>query len=334
MGKKTLLTIQMLVASLFVMLLTVFLFTDNFTFSQAEVPEAGEGEEVFEGTADGYGGPINVEVRMKDGEIVAVIVLDHSETDGISDPAINNIPEAMVEANSADVDTVSGATFTSEGIIAAVNNALGNTDAEDTDATDEEDAEEEVAREIKAMVFEIEDGTYEGTADGHNGPVTVEVTVAANKITDVTLLEHEETEGASDPAIEGVPEAIVEHQSTQVDIVSGVTYSSNAIMAATENALGIGKLDTVYTDGTYEGTAEAHNGPLTVEVTVVEGEISNVEITDHEETDGLADPAIEEVSAAIIKKNRADVPYDAVSGATVTSDAIMEAVQAALDSAE
>lgn len=329
MGRKTILTIKMFMAALFVMLVTVFVFTDNFTFSQAEVPEAGEGEEVFTGTAEGYGGPINVEVRMKDDKIVAVIVLDHSESDGISDPAINNIPEAMVEANSADVDIVSGATFTSEGIIAAVNDALGNTDAE---ATEEE--EEEVAREIEAMVFEIEDGTYEGTAEGHNGPLIVEVTVADNKITDVTVLEHEETAGASDPAIEGVPADIVEYQSTQVDIVSGVSYSSNAIMAATENALGIGKLDTVYTDGTYEGTAEGHNGPLTVEVTVEDGEVSNVEITEHEETDGLADPAIEEVSAAIVKKNRADVSYDVVSGATVTSEAIMAAVQAALDQAQ
>ena len=174
MGRKTLLTIKIFMASLFVMLLTVFVFTDNFTFSQAEVTEAGEGEEVFEGTAEGYGGPINVEVRMKDGEIVAVIVLDHSETDGIADPAINNIPEAMVEANSADVDTVSGATFTSEGIIAAVNNALGNEDAE---ATEEPEEVEEVAREIEPMTFDVADGTYTGTAEGHNGPVEVEITV-------------------------------------------------------------------------------------------------------------------------------------------------------------
>lgn len=220
-------------ASLFVMLVTVFIFTDNFTFSQAEVPEAGEGEEVFEGTADGYGGPINVEVRMKDDEIVAVIVLDHSESDGIADPAINNIPEAMVEANSADVDTVSGATFTSEGIIAAVNDALGNTDAEAT----EEPEEEEEARVIEAMTFDVADGTYTGVAEGHNGPVEVEITVENTEITDVSVIEHEETPGASDPAIENVPADIVEYQSTDVDGVSGVTYTSDAIMEAVQAAL-------------------------------------------------------------------------------------------------
>lgn len=236
MGRKTVLTIKIFMASLFVMLLTVFIFTDNFTFSQAEAPEAGEDEEILLGTAEGYGGPIDVEVRMKDDEIVAVIVLDHSETDGISDPAINNIPEAIVEANSADVDTVSGATFTSEGIIAAVNDALGSTDAGAADE-DEDKEEEEAAKEIEAMDFEVADGTYEGTAEGHNGPVTVEVTVADKKITDVTVLEHEETEGASDPAIEKVPAAIVEYQSTEVDIVSGVTYTSNAIMEAVQAAL-------------------------------------------------------------------------------------------------
>lgn len=241
MGRKTSLTIQMLLVSLFVMLVTVFVFTDNFTFSQAEVSEAGEGEEVFEGTAEGYGGPINVEVRTKDDEIVAVIILDHAETDGIADPAINGIPEAMVEANSADVDTVSGATFTSEGIIAAVNNALGNAGAETTDEDEEEVEEteevEEEAREIEAMTFDVADGTYTGSAQGHNGPVEVEVTVADTAITDVTVVAHEETEGASDPAIENVPADIVEYQSTDVDAVSGVTYTSDAIMEAVQAAL-------------------------------------------------------------------------------------------------
>lgn len=235
MGRKTSLTIQMLLASLFVMLVTVFLFTDNFSFGSEEIAEAGEGEEVFTGTGEGYGGPIEVEVRTKDDDIVGVFVVDHSESDGISDPAINGMPEAIVEANSTDVDTVSGATFTSNGIIEAVNDALGeSSDATADEATEEE---EEEPKEIEAMTFDVEDGTYVGVAEGHNGPVEVEVTVADTKITDVTVLEHEETEGASDPAIEEVPAAIVEYQSTDVDVVSGVTYTSNAIMEAVQAAI-------------------------------------------------------------------------------------------------
>lgn len=76
------------------------------------------------GEADGYAGPISVEVTVTDGEISNVEVLDHSDTEGISDPAIEQIPASIVENNSTDVDAVSGATGTSEGIKAAVDNAL------------------------------------------------------------------------------------------------------------------------------------------------------------------------------------------------------------------
>lgn len=83
----------------------------------------------YTGTGKGFGGDIEVEVEVKDGKISSVDVLEHSESDGIADPAIENIPEAIVEKNSTDVDAESGATLTSEGIIEAVNNAL-ESDAE------------------------------------------------------------------------------------------------------------------------------------------------------------------------------------------------------------
>ena len=340
MGRKTRLTIQMIIAGLFVMLTTVFIFTDSFGFRQTVETVATDDLEdgYYIGTGSGYGGELKVEVAVENGEIVDVVVLEHGESDGVSDPAFEQLPDAIIAANSADVDTVSGATMTSEGLKTAVNNALSGEPNEtsqatgDSETTDEE--EEEDAKEIEAMTFDMEDGTYEGTAEGHNGPVTVEVILADGKITEVNVLEHEETEGASDPAIEQVPADIVEYQSTKVDIVSGVTYSSNAIMDAVENALDLGKADTVYIDGSYEGTAEGHNGPLTVEVLVEEGEIADVEIREHNETEGLADPAIEEVSMAIVEKNRPDVNVDIVSGATVTSEAIIEAVTQALEDAQ
>jgi len=83
-------------------------------------------QSTYEGVAEGYGGEIRVEVTMDGDTIVAVEVLEHSETPGLSDPAINNIPQRIVENNSTDVDVQSGATETSEGIMAAVENALEN----------------------------------------------------------------------------------------------------------------------------------------------------------------------------------------------------------------
>lgn len=81
------------------------------------------------------------------------------------------------------------------------------------------------------------DGTYAGSAKGMNGDVTVEVKIASDKIESVIVTDHKETPGISDPAIETVPNAIVEKNSTEVDIVAGATFTSEAIINAVEQAL-------------------------------------------------------------------------------------------------
>ena len=73
---------------------------------------------------EGHNGPITVEVTLDGDTITAVNVTEHNETEGLSDPAIADVPAAIVEANSTDVDTVSGATVTSAAIIEAVNQVL------------------------------------------------------------------------------------------------------------------------------------------------------------------------------------------------------------------
>lgn len=80
-------------------------------------------------------------------------------------------------------------------------------------------------------------GTYQAEADGMNGPVKVEVTVDAEKIVSVNVLEHAETTGISDPAIERVPQAILDNQSIAVDTISGATITSTAILSAVKTAL-------------------------------------------------------------------------------------------------
>ena len=86
-----------------------------------------------------------------------------------------------------------------------------------------------------------------------------------------------------------------------------------------------------YNDGTYEGEATGME-PLKVSVEVKDGKIANVEITEQNETEGFAEPALEQIPAAIVEKNSTDV--DAVSGATITSNAIKEAVNKALEGAK
>ena len=80
-------------------------------------------------------------------------------------------------------------------------------------------------------------GTYTGTAAGKNGDVKVEVTFSANAIDSVKVVEHSETAGISDGAIENIPAAIVENQSLAVDTVSGATITSDAILQAVADAV-------------------------------------------------------------------------------------------------
>lgn len=69
-------------------------------------------------------GNVVVSVTVNEYEIEEVVVVEHSETAGITDPAIENLPLAIVEAQSAEVDSVTGATVTSGAIKEAVTDAL------------------------------------------------------------------------------------------------------------------------------------------------------------------------------------------------------------------
>ena len=80
-------------------------------------------------------------------------------------------------------------------------------------------------------------GTYTGTADGNNGPVTVEVTVSDTAITKVEVTEQAETESIATPALERIPQAIVDNQSLGIDAVTGATNTSNAILTAVAAAI-------------------------------------------------------------------------------------------------
>lgn len=82
---------------------------------------------VYTGTADGYRPGLQVEVTVKNTQITEVRIVSHNEHgERFYGPPMQIVPEEIVAAQSTDVDTVSGATFTSVGIINAVNDALKN----------------------------------------------------------------------------------------------------------------------------------------------------------------------------------------------------------------
>ena len=109
-------------------LLTMALAMATPLYAMAEaIPANG----VYEGSANGMGGALKVAVTVEDGKISGVEVLEHKETAGISDPAIEQIPQAIVEAQSTDVEAVTGATVTSEAIKEAVAAALSGEGTEE-----------------------------------------------------------------------------------------------------------------------------------------------------------------------------------------------------------
>lgn len=118
------------------MLLAVLMVISITACSQKtlETPEPPKEKGIFTpgtytGEANGLSGPIKVEVTVDENKILEVKVLEHNESPGISDNAIKNIPDSIVKYQSLNVDTVSGATYSSNGILDAVKNALVNSGA-------------------------------------------------------------------------------------------------------------------------------------------------------------------------------------------------------------
>ena len=106
---------------------TVELLNIHFGFESAPVVDETEvplGANEYLGEADGFGGKVKVKVTMDGKKIAKIDVLSHGETAGVSDPAFSTIPDAIIAAQSAEVDVASGATVSSKAIMAAVADAL------------------------------------------------------------------------------------------------------------------------------------------------------------------------------------------------------------------
>lgn len=189
-------------------------------------------------------------------------------------------------------------------------------------------------------------GTYTGTAAGKNGDVTVEVVLSDNAIDSVTVKDQKETAGIADPALEQIPAAIVEAQSTAVDTVSGATITSQAIIDATNAALTSAGVDVsamaapassenkpvTYTAGTYTGKASGYNGPVELDVTFSADDIEDIAVKTSSETAHVGDVAYDIMFADAKEANGSGV--DTVSGATFTSAAVREALNDAAQQAK
>lgn len=186
----------------------------------ASCMSAALAETTVTGTAKGFGGDVTVEATLDDaGKITALTIGADSETPAVGGAAAEKLAAAILEKGSADVETVSGATITSNAVLDALNAALNP------------DASADVKQQYKP-------GTYTGVAVGRGGDITVDVTVSEDAITAVEIKDaSSETIGISVMPLEVIPEEIVAYQSLGVDTIAGATATSYGVLNAVANAL-------------------------------------------------------------------------------------------------
>ena len=213
-------------------------FTVKAAVKAAE-PELTPGE--YSASAEGFASDVVVTVVVEKDGTLDVSVDSSEETASVGAAAQDELEEQFNEAQSAEIDGVAGATFTSEAAMEAMEKALALAAGEEEEAEDEEE-------------LAFTPGTYTGTADGYNGPVEVSVTFDETSVTDIEITASEETEHVGTPAFDIMIPEILEANGTGVDNVSGATFSSRALKmavnAAAEEAE-VSSLD-VFTSNTIE----------------------------------------------------------------------------------
>lgn len=271
----------------------------------------------YKGSANGYGGKVTVNVTVSKKTMTAIdIVSAPGETDSFFQRAKGVIDE-MLTAQSTDVDVVSGATYSSNGIIGAVKNALFGTESNNATAAAANAGNAAGSAPSVSKVSESgtwKDGTYTGSGKGFGGTISVKVTVEDGKISAIDVTSASGETASYFSKAKGIIPKMISGQTTNVDAASGATYSSNGIITAVRNALSkaeTGKSSTKkkkkknkknkkknsgsnnnniaapaegYEDGTYTGSAACSGEQfkeysVTANVTIKNGKISAVEIS-------------------------------------------------------
>ena len=317
---------------------------------------------VYKGTGTGYAGDITVAVQIKDKQIVAIDILSSSD-DAAFFKRAQAVIDKIIEGQTLDVDTVSGATYSSRGIISAVKNAL--TGEKDSGTTGQSQSGGGAAAGSSTSVATVEDpaaykdGTYYGTGTGFGGTLKVKVEISGGKITSIQIMENQDGSEYISKA-SALINTIIQNQSTNVDTVSGATYSSVGIIQAVRNALSQAAVSTSgtttsgeagnagnsgnqnqdtsaatgnfpYKEGIYYGTAEGYSGNVSVAVVIQEKSIKAILITETSDDEAFFQRAMGVVKN-VLKTQRTEV--DTVSGATYSSKGILGAIQNALKQAE
>lgn len=328
---------------------------------------------VYKGSATGFSGPVTVAVTIMDKKITSIDILSSTDDEAFFNRA-KGVIDRIISSQSFDVDVVSGATYSSNGIIGAVKNALtgekdngvtGKSKQESTSESESDSSSVEIAAVQDASAYK--DGTYYGTGKGFAGTMKVKVDIAGGKIASISIVSTKDGDSYVKSA-SSLLDTIVEKQSTNVDTVSGATFSSRGIISAVRSALSqaavsqntadniTDKQDATetsgngqtgenpsgsaqqqgtegtlpYVDGIYYGTAEGYKGDIKVAVVIQDKTLKAILVTEKQDDEPFITNAMD-VLKNMMKKQSADV--DTVSGATYSSKGLIGAVKAAFEEA-
>ena len=209
--------------------------------SEVSTDNLRDGE--YEGTATGYGGPLTVRITIKDGKLTDIKVISQTET-----PEYFNRAKAVIDnilsSGSVDVDSVSGATISSNAIKKAVADALRKAGSKQkakisiakNDVSKANSRRANAGGTFSIANTNLKDGVYTGTGQGFNGPISVRVTVSGGNIVNVEILSYSDDAPYFNRA-KAVISKMIGKQGSSVDTVSGATYSSRGIIDAVRDAL-------------------------------------------------------------------------------------------------
>ena len=172
----------------------------------------------YSGSGSGMNGMVSVTLTVDETDIVDVELDVSGETENIGGAAAETLKTQILESNGTSIDGVSGATLTSDGVREAVKVALEKAQGNVSDT-------------------EMTPGTYTASAHGSKHDISVAVTVDSDSITDIQVLDSNDSPYISDAAIDQMPQRILDAQSLTVDTVSGATLTSAAILNAVADCI-------------------------------------------------------------------------------------------------
>lgn len=326
----------------------------------------------YYGTGTGFAGKIKVAVTVKDKQITAIEIVENEADDDAFFSRAKGVIDKIISGQTLEVDVVSGATYSSNGIISAVKNALTGAADSGTPASTSAGSSggssspaggsSSVSTVQDASAYA--DGTYYGTGTGFSGALTVEVVISGGKISSIQIMDTSDGDSYIQSA-SGLISNIIATQSTNVDTVSGATYSSVGIIEAVRNALSQAAISSdgnsnsqntnsssngsgqngnnsndnttaeagkfPYKEGVYYGTAEGYLDDIKVAIVIQDKTLKAVVIVEENDDETFFKRA-RAVAENMVKKQTVDV--DVVSGATYSSKGIIGAVKEALKEAE